>query len=456
MSGSPTADLAEFVVRSRWDDVPDEVRQEAVRTLSNWVGCALGGATEPAVDIAVEVFDELSGPRLASLFGRGERLDPLRAAFVNGLSSHVLDFDDTHLDTIIHPAGPVAPALFALAERQPEGVSGARLLHALVLGVDVACRIGLSVYPSHYDRGFHITGTAGVFGSAAAAGKLLGLDERAMIWALGIAATQSSGLREMFGTMCKPFHPGRAAENGLAAALLASRGFTSSEQALEAPRGFASVLSDDSDLSVITADLGERFEILRNSYKPFACGVVIHPAIDACVQLRDRLGLVAHDVERVELSVHPLVLELTGKTSPTTGLEGKFSVYHSVAVALIRGVAGAAEYTDDAVADPEVVALRGRVVATVDASIREDACRARIRLRDGRVVEQAVEHAVGSRERPMSDEALDAKFKAQAERVLPTEQAEALLALCRGVESLADAGEIPRIASLTVRPDGKS
>ena len=272
------------------------------------------------------------------MLGRGERIDILNAALLNGISSHVFDFDDTHLKTIIHPAGPVASAILALSEYRP--VSGTDFLNAFILGVEVECRIGNAVYPAHYDVGWHITGTAGVFGAAAAAGNLLGLDEQKMIWALGIAGTQSSGFREMFGTMCKSFHPGRAAQNGLSAALLADRGFTSSDRVLEAPRGFAHVMSTKRDFDEITGGLGEGYEIALNTYKPFACGIVIHPSIDGCIQLRNEHRLKAHDVASIELDVHPLVLELTGKKTPRTGLEGKFSVYHSAAVAIIHGAAG--------------------------------------------------------------------------------------------------------------------
>ena len=434
--------LAGFVVDSKWPDIPEDARKEAARSIVNWVGCALGGARHETAECALQALAELSGPRTATVLGRKERLDILHASLLNGITSHVLDFDDTHLDTIIHPAGPVAPVLLALAEREP--LSGADFLHAFILGVEVECRIGMGVYPSHYDRGYHITGTAGVFGAAAAAGKVLGLDERRMTWALGIAATQSSGLREMFGTMCKAFHPGRAAQNGLTAALLAAKNFTSSEQSLEAPRGFAHVLSGERDFSKMTRRLGETWEVTRNTYKPFPCGIVIHPTIDACIQLRNEHALQAADIERVELRVHPLVLELTGKKTPMKGLEGKFSVYHSAAVALLRGVVGQREYSDEAVRDPAVMALRDRVTATADASVREEEVHARVVLASGRAVEKRVEHVVGSLENPLTDRDLETKFRGQAEGVLSEAEIRNLLSLCWSVASIPDAAAIAK------------
>ena len=306
------------------------------------------------------------------------------------------------------------------------------------------------MYPEHYDVGWHITGTAGVFGAAAAAGRLLGLSEERMTWALGIAATQSSGLREMFGTMCKPFHPGNAARNGLMAALLAQRGFTSSTQGIEAKRGFAHVLSTKFDAAEITSRLGETWEISLNTYKPYACGIVIHPIIDACVQLRDEHGLEAEDIERIAAEVHPLVLELTGKKTPQVGLEGKFSVYHSAAVAVIHGAAGEAEYGDAVVRDPQVIALRDRVDATVDPAMHEDQTRVTICTKDGRTLEKFVEHAIGSLDRPMSDADLEAKFRGLAKGILDPAQTDRLIRLCWDVGSLEDAGEIAR-ASVPVR-----
>ena len=432
--------LARFVVASKWSDVPEIARKEAARSIVNWVGCALGGARHETVECALSALSELSGPRAATVLGRKERLDVLLASLLNGISSHVLDFDDTHLETIIHPAGPVAPVLLALAERQT--MSGADFLHAFILGVEVECRIGMAVYPWHYDQGYHITGSAGVFGAAAAAGKILGLDETQMTWALGIAATQSAGLREMFGTMCKAFHPGRAAQNGLTAALLAAKNFTSSEQSLEAPRGFAHVLSEERDFSKLTRGLGETYEVTRNTYKPFPCGIVIHPAIDACIQLRNENSLRASDIARVELRVHPLVLELTGKKTPMRGLEGKFSVYHSAAVALLRGVVGQREYSDEAVRDPEVVALRDRVTATVDPGVREEEVFARVVLASGRVLEKHVEHVVGSLANPLSNADLETKFRGQAEGVLSEGEIQELLSLCWSVASLPNAAAI--------------
>lgn len=419
---------------------------EAKRSFMNWLGVAVGGCQHEAVEIALATVTEFSGPREATVLGRSERLDIMHAALINGISSHVFDFDDTHLKTVIHPSGPVAAALLALAERMP--ISGPDFLNAFVLGVEVECRIGNAVYPSHYDVGWHITATTGVFGAAAAVGKLLRLGERQMIYALGIAATQASGLREMFGTHCKPFHPGHAAKNGLLAAFLAQKNFTSSEQPIEGKRGFANVLATAQNYAAITEGLGETYEILLNSYKPFACGIVIHPTIDGCIQLRNEYGLKADMIKAIVLTTHPLVLELTGKTSPRTGLEGKFSVYHSAAVAIIDGASREAQYSDEKVADPLVVGLREKVTAVADRSIHEDAVKIKVILQDGRVIEKFVAHAIGSVERPMTTANLAEKFRELGGAILPAGQVETLLDHCGRLEELSDVSIVARASVL--------
>ncbi|MDP1718507.1 MAG: MmgE/PrpD family protein, partial [Burkholderiales bacterium] len=256
------------------------------------------------------------------------------------------------------------------------------------------------------------------------------------------------------GTMCKPFHPGNAARNGLLAALLAQKDFTSSSQGIEAKRGFAHVLSTGFRPEEITAGLGKTFELSLNTYKPFACGIVEHPAIDGCIQLRNEHKLKAEDIESIALKAHPLVLELTGKKTPQTGLEGKFSVYHSSAVAIIYGAAGEAEYSDAVVREARVVELRDRVSAAVEPGVHEDQVHVTIRLKDGRTLEKYVEHAVGSLGKPMSDAALESKFRAFSEGILSQAESDRLIRLCWTIDGLKDAGEVAR-ASVPASAAGK-
>lgn len=427
-----TAELARFVNATNYDDLPLEVVSEAKRSLLNWLGVAIGAARHESVDILLRLAAETGGAGTVAVLGRRERVDALNGALINGMSSHVFDFDDTHLRTVIHPSAPIAPAALALAEWK--GGSPKDVLTAFVLGIEACLRIGNSVYPDHYNIGWHITGTTGVFGSAIASSKMLGNDELATRYAIGLAATQASSLREMFGTMTKPYHPGKAAMDGLRAALLAGWGFTSSEQGIEAPRGFANVASTRFDPEEITGTLGREWESLKNSYKPYPCGVVIHPVIDAALGLRSQ-GVSAENVESIVVEVHPLVQELTSKRTPRTGLEGKFSVFHCVGAAIVEGKVGEAQFSDEKVRDSTIVAVRDRTEIKVTEGIREDECRIVATLKGGRNVEYYVEFASGSLENPLSDAHLDEKFTDLVTPILGNDKAKSLIAIVRDFEN---------------------
>jgi len=436
--------LAQFVATHPPAGWSDAVDHEAHRTFMNWVGCAVGAAHHEAADAALAAVKLLQPAAQASVLGRTEKIDMASAALLNGITSHTFDFDDTHLKTIIHPAGPVASAVLALAEHN--NASGRDVIDALVLGIDVSCRVGNAMYPEHYDRGWHITGSTGMLGAAAGCARLLKLDTQKTAMALGIAASQPVGMREQFGTMTKPFHPGAAARAGLMSALLASQGFTASPKALEAPRGFMQTVSTKNDWNEITSELGQRFEISFNSYKPFACGIVIHPSIDACAQLRAQ-GVTPEQVERIELKVHSLVLELTGKKEPADGLQAKFSVYHGCAAGLTFGRAAEEEFSDDIVNRADMVALRRKVVATVDDSISEASADVTAVLKDGRRVHVFVEHAIGSLQNPMTDGNLEAKFHGLSDAVLGAAQTSELINACWKIGTAASVGALVALAS---------
>jgi len=428
--------LADFVAAHRSGGWDDSVDREAQRSFLNWVGCAIGASRHRAVEAALAAVTELEPAAQATILGRSERVDVASAALLNGIASHTFDFDDTHLKTVIHPAGPVASAALALAERHR--TTGRELIDAIVLGVDVECRVGNAIYPDHYDRGWHITGSTGMLGAAAASSRILQLDAGKTAMALGIAASQPIGVREQFGSMSKAFHIGAAARAGLTAALMARHGFTASIRALEAPRGLLQTYSSKCDWNEISDGLGDRFEISLNTYKPFACGIVTHPSIDGCRQLCAAHQLRADDIEGVDLRVHPLVLELTGKRTPKTGLEAKFSIYHACAAAILFGQAGEAEFSDAVARRADVIALRDRVQARVDAAIDESAADVTIRCKDGRSLHLKIEHAIGSLQRPLSDAELERKFHGLVDPVLGADRAARLVDLCRTLANATD------------------
>jgi 2-methylcitrate dehydratase PrpD len=439
---SVTERLAAFVVDSSLDAIPRDVQKEATRALVNYLGCALGGSIEPALDVAIETLAPFSGDAKACVLGRAERFDALNAALLNGIGSHVHEYDDTLPKNYIHPSVPVASALFAYASANP--VAGRDFVHAFVLGFEVESRIGNAVYPAHYEAGWHITSTTGVFGAAAAVGKLLGLTTKQMVWAFGLAATQAAGIREMFGSMAKSFQPGRAAQNGYTAALLGRADFTAGERALEGPRGFAAVTASAYDLDKVTANLGVGFELRDNAYKPYACGLVVHPAIDGCSQLHREFHLSAESIASVRVRVAPLVLDLCNKKDLRRALETKYSIYHACAIGLVRGKGGLQEFTDEALRDAKLAHVRAVTTAVADASITEDQTQIEVTLRDGRKLVKFVEQSLGNVHRPLSDEQLTEKFVDQAVLALPRAQVDAVLEQCWRIGSLEDVGALAR------------
>jgi len=444
---SATRSLAEYVVESDYAKIPEDVRAEAKRALLNYLGCALGGSVEPALDIAIRVLAPYSGQPTATVIGRRERFDPLNAALLNGIGSHVHEYDDTTPKNYIHPSVPVASALFAYASAEP--VSGEDFVHAFILGFEAESRIGNAVYPAHYDAGWHITSTAGVFGAAAAIGKLRRLTVAQMVWALGLAATQAAGIREMFGSMAKSFQPGRAAQNGYTAALLAEADFTAGERGLEGPRGFAAVTAAHYDLDKITAGLGVDFDLRENAYKPYACGLVVHPTIDGCSRVRERHAPDPASIRAVRLRVAPLVLDLCNQKDLKRALQTKYSIYHAAAIGLARGKGGLAEFTEDALHDPVLVRLRSLTTAVADPSVGEDQVAIEVELDDGRVLELFVEESLGNLKRPLSDAQLEEKFRDQAVRAMSAERVDALIAQTWRIDELRDAGELARAAALS-------
>ena len=410
-TASATQILGRFVTESRFETLPESLRHEGRRSILNHVGCALGVARHPSVITALEIMRDASGKQSATVLGQRDRLGVMEAAFVNAIASNLLDYDDTHLRTVIHPSAPVAPVAFALGEEL--SASGAEVLHAFLLGGEIACRMGNAVSPGHYARGWHITASCGVFGAAAAAARLMRLTAEQTADALGIAASQSGSIVENLATAAKNIGVGNAARNGILAARFAARGYRAAPFAIEGPLGWARAMGDEPVMAEITEGLGQSWEIARNTYKPYAAGIVFHAVIDACLVLREQLGNAVAHIKSVTVAGDALLLA-RGDRVVRNERDTRVSIHHCAAIALLLGRADVTDFEMAAVQDPELTALRAKVIAECDASLPRGAARVTITLADGSTHQATIEHPRGSAERPLSDAELAAKYHANA------------------------------------------
>ena len=432
-----TKTLAAHLAAAQFGDLSPAAQHAARRGVLDWIGCALAASRHPEIDIMLDVLAETGGRPQATVLGRSLKLGFLDAPLANGQMGHLLDFDDTHMGgVVLHTSSPVLAALLALAERTP--VTGTDLMLAYAVGFEAGVRSGRTA-PGHHKGGWHLTGTLGSIAAGAACGRLLGLDAQRLTYAMGIAATQAGGLQQNRGTMCKSFHAGKAAANGVLAALLAERGFDSSQEIIEGKRGFARIYSDVAAPEQLIDGLGNSWLIETNGHKPYACGVVLHPLIDAVIALRE--GIEPGAVSEIALRVHPLVLSITNVVEPASGLQSKFSFRHSAAVALADGAAGTAQYTDARAADPVVAALRRKVQAVADETLGKDEAYAAV-VAGGVRHEAHVAHASGTTDNPMSDAAIEAKFLANATPAVGGERARHASELVWSLETCADVREL--------------
>ncbi len=442
---TPVADaLVDFVLGLQWKALPDAVTEAAGLCLTDWVGAAIRGSTEPLAGALDAVIGAAGGEPQATVVGRGRRTSALWAALANGAQGHALDFDDTHLASIVHGSAPVAPAVLALAEwrRRP----GPEAIEAFVAGFEIETRIGRVIGPVLADRGWHVTALLGHFGAVAAAGKLLALTAPQLGRALGIAGTQAAGLEQSLGTMCKPLHPGKAAMNGLLAALLAREGFTGPTGILDERPGLPGTFVGITDLAPAIEDLGKRFEILDNSTKLYAACHLLHATIDAGRAIRQASAPAPAAIADVECHVHPLAVKVAAIPAPRSGLEAKFSAAYCAALALTRGEAGESEFTDATAADPGLRELAGRIRPVADPALGIPEARMWVRLRDGRVLDEVVRAARGTPGHPVSRHDVEEKFRRLAGVVLPAPRVGRLLETLRDLPALPD---VATLAALT-------
>jgi 2-methylcitrate dehydratase PrpD len=438
-----TARLSQFVVDTRWQDLPQDTVHQVKRSIMNFFAVALAGCRSEVIEILLASLAEFSGGKSAAVIGRGERIDALSAAFLNAAGANVFDFCDTHVPTVIHPTAPIAPPLFALGELQR--VSGRDFILAFVLGQEIACRIGLAVSPSHYNRGWHITATCGVFGAAAGCGKLMALTPQQMTYALGMAATQASSLCESLGTPAKSVGVGNSARNGLLSALLAAKNFAGPAEPLTGVQGYYHALDETPHMPLLTEGLGDTWEILKTSYKPYPCGFVLHPVLDCVIDWRREHPNAT--VQKVKVMGNPLLANRADRPNISTSGQSQVSVQHAVAAALVTGKAGLEQFSQACVNDPAVIALRSKVEVVRDPAFATVAAAVDITTADGKLHKTSQKAARGSDDNPMSDRDLEEKLRTCAVGWNPRHDIEPLIA---AIWDLDKADDISKLTALAV------
>lgn len=439
-----TLALVEAVRGIRYEETPQEARETAGHCLLDFLGVTLAGSQEPLTDILVGEVVRGEAASEAGIIGRRERATRLTAALVNGAAGHALDFDDTHATMAGHPSVAVLPALLALAET--EGAGGQALLAALVAGVELECRVGALLGGWHYAAGFHSTGTIGTFGAAAACAHLLGLDREGWLHALGLAGTQAAGLKSGFGTMAKPLHAGRAASAGLLSALLARGGFTAQPAIFEAAQGFLATHAAAEASSEVLARHGGRFLIRETLFKFHAACYLTHAAIEAAAQLRERHGLDPERIRAVEVRVAAPLLDVCNIEKPTTGLEGKFSLRATTALALLGEDTGdLATFSDAKMAEPRLVALRDRVRVIPTEGMGPMQARVRIET-DGSHGDAEVDTGIPAADREAQGGRLRHKFLSLAAPVLGAKRAGELCGVASSAQQINSVAELLRLA----------
>ena len=433
-----TRDLARFAVNSTFDDMPQNVQHEGVRAFTNYIGCAAGGANEEVVSKMIETMSEFNGKNDTVIIGRSIKLDALNAALINSLSSAALAFNDTHYATVAHPTSPVGAALVSMAIRRK--VSGKALIHALVLGDEIQCRVGNIVVtpPAEVAVGLSMAGLVGCIGAAVAAGKVMDFTEDQMTTAIGIAANQSAGLREAHATMSSWFTPGNAGRAGLWAALLAARGYTCADTMIEGVKGFAVSFGVRPQMDAALEGLGKQWEMLDVAYKPYPCGFVIHPVIDACLAMVDKHSFDARQIARVELTVNPLCVQLCNRPAPKLRSQAMVSFPHWTAACLLHKAAGLPQVTEAMVHDTDMAVLRAKIIATADENTSREAAHVKVVMQDGKSFEAHCDHARGTQARPMTDADISEKTRLQLELVFDNAKSQRIVDDCWRITSAPD------------------
>lgn len=437
--------LSRFIFNTSFSELSPQVIRYVKFCIFDWLGVTLGGSTEEISTILYDFIREMGGEEQATIIGRQVRTNIVLAALINGSMSHALDFDDTLTGSSIHPSVCIAPAVMAAGEYA--NASGKDVIAAFAVGFEIAARIGAAAGLSHYQRGWHATATIGRFGAAAAAAKLLKLNFSEIVNAIGIAGTQIAGLRQVFGTMCKPFHAGKAAMDGVLAACLAKRGFDSSDLIMEGRYGFAHVFAPDSDKNKLLYGLGTDYLIVNVAFKRYASALATHSTIEAIKEIKEKERLTADDVHKIEIELGELPLSVIDNREPKRPLEAKFSIYHCAALAFIFGSAGQHMFTEEKLNDPQLCDFRKKVETKLNPDFNLFETKVTVTATDGRNFERLIPVPKGSPENPMTFGEMKNKFKGLVYPVLSRDNTRQIFYAIKGLEDLAEISELMELCA---------
>ena len=432
--------FADYIYDTTYADIPRDIHRFAKLCLLDWIGVTLGGSKEPVCDILLDMIDIAGGTPHATIIGKGVRTNLLFAALANGTMSHALDFDDTHKEAGIHPSVCLAPAAVAGAEYMK--ASGKDFITAFIIGFEIAARIGIAAGQTHYDQGWHATATIGRFSATASVAKLLGIPPEQIVNSFGLTGTQVGGLREVFGTMSKPFHAGKAAMDGILSVVLAKRNFDSSHEIFEGRFGLKNVLSPKSENQNILEGLGTTYHIQNVAFKPYASALATHSTIQAIEAMREETPFNAEDVEEIRIEFGALPFSVVNRKTPQKILEGKFSVQHCAAIAIVKGRVGKEMFTETELNDPQIVAFRERVNVVLNESLPLFETIVTLKTRQGDTFRQYIKESKGSPGVPLSSAEMNAKFMDLADSVIPRENAEKIIETIETLQDLPDMNEL--------------
>jgi len=428
-----TRDIVSFVLSTQFTDFPYEVIQESKLCLLDWIGVGIAGSREPGIEILLKVF---SNKGSKGIFGHKRKTDMFAASLINGAASHILDYDDVNMAFQGHLSVVLFPAILAASEG--EGFSGRDILTAFIVGYEVAVRISLAATTNHYKIGWHTTSTIGHFASVIASGKLLGLNEKQLLNAIGIAGTQACGTQQSFGTMCKSFHAGNATRNGLLAAVLAKGGFTGSINFIEGDKGFLKIFTKCTYHKEVTKNMKNKWYILQNQYKIYPSCFQTHASIKSTQKIMEDNHIKYGDIKLIKIWVNPITSKVASNLKPKTGIEAKFSIEYCITNILLKNQVTEKIFLRSRIEDSAISEIMKKILIVPSELYDLDEALVSVELFDGRVLKKQVKMSEIEIDYNEKRKNIESKFLSITSSIISLEKAKKIIEIINEVDKLED------------------